>query len=77
MPTTVPAMVAAGVPPRLEGATVTVATVTVADAVDCGVNVPDDARVVKNAVDGLVLLPVLRAAVAEDSVVAGAPLILK
>ena len=65
MPTTMPAMVPIGVPPPLEGATVTVAheaatvtgaPVTVADEDDCDVIIPDDA---------------------EDFVVAEAALILK
>lgn len=81
MPTTMPAMVPAGVPPPLKGATVTVAndvaTVTVVDDDDCDVMIPDDAAVVENAVDELVLLPVLSVVVAEDFVVAEALLILK
>lgn len=74
-------MVPAGVPPPLKGATVTVAndvaTVTVVDDDDCDVMIPDDAAVVENAVDELVLLPVLSVVVAEDFVVAEALLILK
>ena len=82
-----PAVVPAGVLPPLKDAIVTVAddvaavrgaTVTVAKNDECDFIIPDDAGAVENAVDELVLLPVLSAvADAEECVVADAPLILK
>ena len=73
MSTTIPATVLTGVTPWFEGATVAVACDVGCD----GIN-PDDAGVVEDAVDKLVLPAVLLAAVAEDVVVVvEASLILK
>ena len=72
MPTTIPAMVPTGISPFFEAG-----AATVAGNVDCGVINRDDPELVKDAVDKLVLLAVLRAAVAKDVVVDEASLMLK
>lgn len=79
-------MVPAGVPPPLKDAIVTVAddvatvmgaTVTVAEDDECDFIITDDAGVVENAVDELVLLSVLSAVAAAEESVVDEPLILK